>query len=130
MWLAFLSYIWRNKMGLGYKNISSPQRATEVLGVRKTGGGTPVLSGLCANFCSIIDNGAGDYTILVNTKRPFGLGCIAVATPHSSGIIHLDVAGTDKLQVSVKCFEVDGVTPDELDFDLIVMGTHALDYQG
>lgn len=117
-------------MGLGYRNVSSPQRATEVLGVRKTGAGTPVLSGLCAKFCSIVDNGAGDYTILVNTQRPFGLGCIAVATPHSAGIIHLDVAGTDKLQVSVKCFEVDGVTPDELDFDLIVLGTHALDYQG
>lgn len=116
-------------MGLNL-DVQSPQRQIALLSVRKTGAGTPVLSGLCAKFCSIVDNGAGDYTIKVNNQRPFANGCQAVAMPHAPGIIHLDLANTDKLQVTVLCFAVDGTTPAELDFDLLVMGSYASDLLG
>lgn len=101
-----------------------------ILAVRKTGAGTPVLSGLCASFCSIVDNGVGDYTIIVNSQRPFAQSVIATATPHSSGIIRLDVATSSKLQISVKCFAVDGTTAAELNFDLIAVGSFASDLMG
>jgi hypothetical protein len=114
-------------MAIGVKNISSPQRDIAMLAVRKTGAGTPVLSGLCANFCTVVDNGVGDFTIIINKQRPFAQAMIATATPHSSGIIRLDVATSDKLQISVKCFAVNGTTPAELDFDLIALGSYASD---
>ena len=116
-------------MGLNM-DVQSPQRQVALLSVRKTGAGTPVLSGLCANFCSVVDNGVGNYTILVNDQRPFANGVQAVAMPHAPGIIHLDLANTSKLQVTVKCFAVDGTTPAELDFDLLVMGSFASDLLG
>jgi hypothetical protein len=111
-------------------DVQSPQRQIALLSVRKTGAGTPVLSGLCANFCSVTDNGAGDYTITVNTQRPFANGCQAVAMPHAPGIIHLVLAETNNLQITVNCFAVDGTTPAELDFDLLVMGSYASDLLG
>lgn len=116
-------------MGLNM-DVQSPQRQIAMLSVRKTGAGTPVLSGLCAKFCTIEDNGPGSYTINVNVQRPFANGCQAVAMPHAPGIIHLDLPGTDKLQVSVLCFDVDGTTPAELDFDMIIMGSFASDLLG
>lgn len=114
----------------GMSGVQSPQRQIALLSLRKTGAGTPVLSGLCANFCSIVDNGPGDYTIIVNEQRPFANGVQAVAMPHAPGFVHLDLAGTDKLQVSVLCFDVDGTTPEELDFDMLIMGSFASDLVG
>lgn len=115
-------------MAAGLKNVECPQVATAIIGVRKTGLGTPVLSGLNADVCSVVDNGVGDYTIIVSDKRPFNLGCIAQATLHTSGVVTIDVANSSKLQIRLKCFAVDGTTAAEKDFDLIVLGTHALDY--
>lgn len=114
-------------MSVGLKDVECPQVATAILAVRKTGLGTPVLSGLCAAHCSVVDNGVGDYTIVVNTKRPFLQGCIATATLHTSGVAILDVANTNKLQVRVKTFAVDGTTASERDFDLIVLGSYSQD---
>lgn len=114
-------------MSLGKLNVESPQRGVAVLGLRKTGAGTPVISGLCASFCSITDNGVGDYTITVNSPRPFAQGIIANALPHAAGIIVLDVAASSKLVLTVNCFAVDGTTPAELDFDLICLGSYASD---
>lgn len=115
-------------MGVGLKDVECPQVGTAILAVRKTGLGTPVISGLCANFCSVVNNGVGDYTIIVQTKRPFLQGCFATATLHQSGIATIDLANTTKLQVRVKTFAVDGTTAAEKDFDLIVLGTYAQDY--
>lgn len=117
-------------MSVGFKNVSSPQRQSAVLAVRKTGAGTPVLIGLCASFCSVVKNGVGDYTIIVNSPRPFAQSVIATATPHSSGIVRLNIATSNKLQISVKCFAVDGTTAAELDFDLICVGSYASDLMG
>lgn len=115
-------------MSVGLFDVECPQNKAAILGVRKTGLGTPVLSGLNANQCSVVDNGVGDYTIVVNTKRPFELGCIASATLHTTGTHVIDVAGSSKLQIRIKTFAVDGVTAAEKDFDLIVMGTYSKDY--
>ena len=117
-------------MGFGANDVDCPQRQVSLLAVRKTGAGTPVLSGLCANFCSISDLGVGDYVITVSTKRPFAQSVIATATPHSSGIIRLDIATSSALVIAVKCFAVDGTTPAELNFDLIAIGSFASDLQG
>ncbi len=117
-------------MSVGIKNVQCPQRQVVILGLRKTGAGTPVISGLCANFCSIVDNGVGDYTIVINDQRPSAQTLLATATPHSSGIVRIDVATSNALQVSVKCFAVDGTTPAELNFDLIVMGSFSSDLMG
>lgn len=114
----------------GQSGVESPQRKIALLSIRKTGAGTPVLSGLCAKFCTVVDNGVGDYTINVNVNRPFANGCQAVAMPHASGIVRLDLANTDKLKVTVKCFAVDGTTPAELDFDMMIMGSYASDLVG
>lgn len=117
-------------MGIPFQAVVCPQRGISLLSVRKTGAGTPVLSGLCAKFCSVVDNGAGDYTIRVNNQSPFAQIVQAVATPHAPGIIHLDLTSPSKLEVRVKCFEVDGTTPEELDFDLMVIGSSASDLIG
>lgn len=115
-------------MATGLLDVECPQTKTAIIAVKKTGLGTPVLSGHNAAQCSIIDNGVGDYTIVVNTKRPFELGCIAVAQLHTSGVAQVVQAGSSKLQVQVKTFAVDGTTASERDFDLIVIGTYAKDY--
>lgn len=117
-------------MSVGKNNVQSPQRQSSIIAVRKTGAGSPVLSGLCANFCTVVDNGVGDFTIIVNKQRPYAQTVIATATPHASGIIRLNIATSNKLQISVKCFAVDGTTPAELDFDLIAVGSFSSDLLG
>lgn len=112
-------------MSIGLKTVISQQRNIEVIAVSKTGLGTPVLSGLCANFCEVVDNGVGDYTIKVNVNRPGAQPVIAAVLPHGPGIIHKVVASSDKLQVTVNCFEVDGTTAQEMDFDLVIIGSDA-----
>lgn len=117
-------------MGFPFNAVTSPQRALVLLSLTKTGGGTPVLGGLCANFCSIIDNGTGDYTILVNEQEPFWQVVQAVVTLHASGVAIIDTANTDKLKVSIKTFAVDGTTAADKDFDLLVIGCTAKDLLG
>jgi hypothetical protein len=114
----------------GQSGVQSPQRQIALLSLRKTGAGTPVLSGLCAAFCTVVDNGVGDYTININNQRPFANGVQGVAMAHAPGFVHLDLANTSKLKISVNCFDVDGTTPAELDFDMLVMGSFASDLVG
>lgn len=112
-------------MAFGINAVSSPQRGMTFLALRKTGLGTPVISGLCAVFCTVVDNGVGDYTIIVNKQQPFAQAVIANVLLHTSGIAILDVANSSKLQVRIKTFAVDGTTPAEKDFDLICVGSTA-----
>lgn len=114
----------------GKNGVASPQRLMTLLALSKVGGAAPALTGLCAKFCTINDLGAGDYEIVVNTQRPFAQKVHAVATPHTPGFVHVDIANTDKLKVTVKALDVDGVTPAELDFELIVVGSYASDLIG
>ena len=119
-------------MGAGFNNkfMQSPQRQVAMLSLSKTGGGAPVLSGLCAAFCSIVDVGVGVYEITVNEQRPFTQVVQGHVTLHAAGIATIDKALTDKLKITVKTFEVDGTTPDDLDFDLLVIGCYAIDLLG
>lgn len=116
--------------GFGSQVVESPQRKMFALALRKLGAGTPTISGLCANFCSIVDLGVGNYRIMVNDQAPSSQDLIAVAMPHTSGIVRLNIATSDELQIEVSCFAVDGTTPAELNFDLMVMGSHARDLIG
>lgn len=110
--------------------VASPQRLMNLLALSKTGAGVPVLSGLCAKFCTVAKIGVGIYEITVNTQRPFAQKVHAVATPHAPGFAHVDLANTSKLKVRVKTFDVDGATAKELDFELIVIGSYASDLIG
>lgn len=112
-------------MAFGINAVSSPQRGMTFLALRKTGGGTPVLSGLCASFCTVVDNGVGDYTINVNIQQPFAQNIISNVLLHTAGIAVLDLANSDNLKIRVKTFAVDGTTPAEKDFDLICVGSTA-----
>lgn len=119
--------------GFGSNNVQSPQRQMSMLALKKTGLGTPALSGLCANFCTIVDIGVGQYQININVQRPFAQEVIVTATPHTSGIINIDRAGGDastNLQIKINTFAVDGTTPAELDFDLVIIGSFASDLIG
>ena len=55
---------------LSSANLFSPQRQMQVISLKKSGLGTPTIAGSCANFCTITDNGTGDYTINF-TVKPF-----------------------------------------------------------
>ena len=110
--------------------LTSPQRKMALLALSKIGGGTPVLSGLCAKFCSIVDVGVGIYEITVNTQQPFAQNVIATAMLHASGVITKDVALSDKLKITIKTYQVNGTTAADLDFDLIVVGSYATDLIG
>lgn len=112
-------------MAIGIKSVGSQQRGLEIIAVTKTGLGTPVLSGLCANFCSVVDNGVGDYTINVNINRPGAQPVIAAVLLHQTGTCQKVVAGSDKLKIQIKTFAVDGTTPAEKDFDLVIIGSDA-----
>ncbi len=119
--------------GFGSNNVQSPQRQMALLSVTKTGGASPVLGGLCASFCSIVDLGVGSYKINVNIQRPFSNGVQVVAMPHTPGHIVKDVSGgdaSDNLQIKLDCFAVDGTTPAELNFDLMIVGSFARDLIG
>lgn len=116
--------------GFGANVVECPQRQVSMLALRKTGAGTPVLSGLCANMCSVTDLGVGEYEITVNTQAPMAQNLIAVAMPHAPGVIHLVLADSDHLKITVNCFAVDGTTAAELDFELLVVGSSARDLIG
>ena len=112
------------------KGVESPQRQMSLLALSKVGGATPTLTGLCAKFCTIADLDVGEYEIAVNIQRPFAQTVHAVVTLHGAGIAIVKVADTDKLKVTVNTFEVDGVTPDDLDFEILIIGSFALDLIG
>lgn len=50
--------------GFGSNVVASPQRQMRLMSLKKTGLGTPVISGSCSNMCSVVDNGTGDYQIV------------------------------------------------------------------
>lgn len=113
----------------GGKGVSSPQRELALLTLTKTGGATPALGGLCAKFCSIVRTGAGVYEVTVNTQRPFNQIVQAQVTAAAVGFATVDTALTDKFKVTVKTFAVAGTAAD-LDFQLLVVGSYAIDLLG
>lgn len=115
-------------MGFGAKNLSSPQRMLQVLSLKKSGLGSPALGGSCANFCSVVDNGVGDYTIQF-TKKPFAQIPEVLLSSKTSATV-CRVGAVTNLQVQILCFAMDGTTPAEADFDAMIIGSLASDLQG
>lgn len=107
----------------------SPQRQMALLALSKVGGAAPELVGLCAKFCKIDSLGTGEYEITVNVQRPFSQKVHAVVTPHAVGFASVEVADTDKLKLTVKTFDDQGVA-DDVDFELLIVGSYAIDLIG
>lgn len=110
--------------------VISPQRQVALLALTKTGLGSPVLSGLCANFCTIAKTGVGVYEITANVQRPFAQLMVGNILLHSSGVAIKDQAASTKLKIVVKTFNVDGTTAAEKDFDITLVGCYASDLMG
>lgn len=112
--------------GFGSNILVSPQRGMQMLSLSKTGLGTPVLSGSCAPWCTVTDNGVGDYTINL-AKLPLeqvpevALGVVTAASV-------ANVFSKTKLAIRIKTFAItDGTTAKEADFDIAIFGSLARD---
>ena len=108
--------------GFGSNVVESPQRKMVLLSVKKTGLGTPVLSGSCANMCTVTDNGVGDYTISF-ANNPF--------TQIPEAQVTVTTADMSAQVGTVAINSVQVVTTDlagaaaEADFHLLVIGSLA-----
>lgn len=82
---------------------------------------TPAASGLDASQVSIVDNGVGDYTVMIS--NPFLQDALVsgLAPVTSETIIQVTAVAEDR--VTVNCFEVDGTTPKEAAFYITIKGT-------
>lgn len=109
------------------KAVDCPQRKMQILSLKKTGLGTPAISGSCANFCTITDNGVGDYTINF-TKKPFALApeCFATVTTDNT-IVKLGTVTNLSAQILTE--DLTGAAA-EADFNFFASGTLASDLLG
>lgn len=104
------------------KGVASPQRLVIIQSMKKTGLGTPVLSGTCANFCTITDNGTGDYTINF-TKKPFAqIPEVLVTCTTDNRIVKVGTA--TKLAVQILTEDLTGAAA-EADFHVAFIGSNA-----
>ena len=111
----------------GSMGVISKQRQMVILSLKKTGLGTPVISGSCASFCTITDNGVGDYTINF-TQAPFAqVPEILVLSATDSTIVRKGTVTA--LAAQILSDDASG-TPAESDFDLLVIGSLARDLVG
>lgn len=104
------------------KGVASPQRLVIIQSMKKTGLGTPVLSGTCANFCTIAKNGTGDYTITF-TKKPFAqIPEVLVTCTTDNRIVKVGTA--TKLAVQILTEDLTGAAA-EADFHVAFIGSNA-----
>ena len=104
-----------------------PQRAMQHISLKKGGGASPVLSGSDANFCTVTDNGVGDYTINF-IKKPFTQipeVYVALTAPG-----HFTVVAASNTAVQIKTWAVDGTTAAEKDFAFLAVGSLGRDLIG
>lgn len=113
--------------GFGANVVESPQRLMTLVSVKKSGLGTPAISGSCANFLQVTDNGVGDYTISFKSGAvPFTqLPECMIQIKTSARVARLGTVAINSVQVLT--FQVDGTTAAEADFDLIMVGSLASD---
>jgi len=109
-------------------NVDSPQRKMQILTLKKTGLGTPAISGSCANFCTVTYNGVGDYNINF-TKKPFTLTPEILLTVVTAQRV-LRIGTVTNTSVQVLAFQMDGTTAAEADFHMMAIGTLAQDLLG
>jgi hypothetical protein len=113
--------------GFGAKAVESPQRKMNLLSIKKTGLGTPVISGSCASFVTVTDNGVGDYTINF-TKFPFTQIPEIMIQPTTDNII-AKVGTLTALACQVLTENLSGAAA-EGDFHLMAFGSLASDLVG
>lgn len=113
--------------GFGSQTIEHVQRKMQVLSLRKSGLGTPTIAGSAATFCSITDNGTGDYTISF-TSAPFAQTPEVMVTPSTPGTA-VAVTAVSNLAVTVQVTDLAGVAA-EGNFHIMIMGSLARDLIG
>jgi hypothetical protein len=115
--------------GFGANTVESAQRQMVLHTLKKTGLGTPVISGSAANFFSVVDNGAGDYNINPNSK----IGAFAqvpevmVMPTTNDRICRLGTVSASGIQVLVE--DLSGAAA-EGDFHIFISGCLARDLIG
>ena len=110
--------------GFGAKAVESPQRKMQVISLKKSGLGTPVLSGSCASFCTVTDNGVGDYTINLTEIPLAQVPEVSVTATTDSRVVRLGTVTALAVQVLVD--DLAG-TAAEGDFHMIIVGSLARD---
>lgn len=113
--------------GFGRMAVESPQRKMQLISLKKTGLGTPVLSGSCASFCTVTDNGVGDYTINLD-KFPLAQVPEAVVTVTTDNR-QVKLGTVTKLAVQVLTEDLAGAAA-EADFHIMIFGSLASDLIG
>lgn len=107
-------------------SIKSKQRRVRQLFLKKTGLGTPTLSGLSSDEATITDNGVGDYTINLNKSYAESDG-VAIATSLTADAV-IDTVTMLAGTVQVTCVDAtDGTTAKECDFFIQITGSDITD---
>lgn len=113
--------------GFGQMIVESPQRKMQLVSLKKSGLGTPVISGSSAAFCTVTDNGVGDYTINF-TSVPFSqIPEILVAVKTNDRIIRVGTVTALAAQIITE--DLAGAAA-EADFDFMAIGSLARDLVG
>jgi hypothetical protein len=115
-------------MGFGSNNVNSSQRKMQLISLKKTGLATPALAGSDSSFCTITDNGVGDSTINL-TKKPLTQVPEVIVSSKTSATV-CRVGTVTALAVQVLSFAMDGTTPAEADYDILIVGSLATDLIG
>lgn len=116
--------------GFGAKAVESPQRKVLVLSAVKYGGGTPAISGTCANFLSISDAGTGDYDFTIENS-PFNVKPEIICTPMAANVVCTVPEADRSLNAfTVKTFDADDAGAVDADFHVMIIGTTARDLVG
>lgn len=111
----------------GAKTVGSPQRQMQVISVKKTGDGTPALSGSCASFCTVTDNGVGDYTINFATKPFTQVPEVLVTVSSNDRIVRLGTVTALAAQILVE--DLAGAAA-EGNFHMLAIGSLGSDLLG
>lgn len=113
--------------GFGATVVTQVQRKMQEITLKKTGLGTPVLGGSGGVFCTVTDNGVGDYTINF-TEAPFTqIPEIFVAGTTASRLV--SVGTVTALAAQILVTDLSGVAA-EGDFHMMAIGSLGRDLVG
>lgn len=116
--------------GFGVNNIEAQQRQMSADSFKKTGLGTPAISGSAASFYSVTDNGTGDYSF---ARKAAAGGAFAqipevmVTCTTDNRIAKLGTVSASSIQVLTE--DLSG-SAAEADFHIVIFGCDARDLIG
>lgn len=113
--------------GFGAKVDSNVQRKMQTVSLKKTGLGTPAISGSGATFCTVTDNGVGDYTINLSKIPLAQIPEVKLTSSTSGGYVYLGTVTALAVQVLGKDF---ANVAKEMDFHIEISGSLARDLIG